>query len=447
MKTTTALAVCMATIVVLLVAPPSLLHAQRAAPGITVHDTLSLAGLQQDAVQHDARSREVALLAAQSALKQADIGATILPAVSAIANAQYQSQVIRIPLTLPSGAAIPSPSHETYDAHVTVQQPIYDPTISARRGVERAQLAASQAGVRTALFALRQNVNDAYFNALLTQQQIAEQRAAIADLDAQRRVAAERVRQGTALASEADLLEAESIRHRQAADQLAASRDASLAIMSDLTGRVVTDASALATPDLGNEVTRVRMALDTLRARPEYERFALDRAVLERQRASLSASGLPRISAFGRAGYGRPGLDPLADSFSHYWLAGVQVDWSPWNWGTTRRDRDALAIQQQIVKSDADAFRQSVERVVTRNLAQIDQLQRTLKDDDAIIALRERILKETGFRFHEGVVTSADYVNRETDLLTAHLDRVSHRVQLAQASAAFLTTLGLDPQP
>ena len=407
-------------------------------------DSLSLAELQSQAVQRDPRARQLDLLASQSALRQQNIGAARLPTVGAIGQAQYQSDVVTLPFQLPGGVSVPAFFHDTYDASLLVQQPLYDRGIGARRGIERAQLAASQASVQASLFTLRQSVNDAYFAALMQQLQSAEQNSAITDLEAQLRVANNRVQHGTALPSEAEMLEAEVLRRRQAVAELVASRDASLAILSDLAGHAVASADALAIPDLSASVARVRSALDTLRTRPEYQQFALSREVLTRQQASLGAADLPRVLAFGRAGYGRPGLNPFARDFDSYWLAGVKVDWSPWNWGTTRREQQALTLQQQMVASDEAAFQKSVRRGVTRSLASIDQLQHTLVDDDTIVALRERILRETRFRFAEGVITSAEYVDRETDLLNARLARVMHNVQLAEARANLLTSLGIE---
>src|SRR6185437_4726949 len=406
-------------------------------------DSLRLDDLQNRAVQHDPRTRQLDLLTSQSALRLQDIDASQLPVISANADGQYQSQVVTLPLRLPNGLSFPVPPHDTYDAHVGAQQPIYDPTVRARRGVERAQLAASQAAVQTSTFALRQNVNDAYFSALLQQAQYAEQESAITDLEARRKVAASRVAQGAALRSETEMLDAELLRRRQAATQLAAGRDAALVVLGDLTGQQIPAADALVLPDLSAAVARVRQDVDTLRARPEYEQFARSRDVLAQQQTSLGAADLPRVSAFGRAGYGRPGLNPLAQAFSNYWLAGVQVEWTPWNWGATRRDREVLELQRQIVATNEAAFDRSVQRSIAREVASIDQLAQTLADDDTIVALRENILRETGFRFSEGVVTSADYVDRETDLLDARLSRATHRVQLAQARANFLTSLGL----
>jgi outer membrane protein TolC len=122
----------------------------------------------------------------------------------------------------------------------------------------------------------------------------------------------------------------------------------------------------------------------------------------------------------------------------------VEVQWSLWNWGTTRRERQALTLQQQIVAADEAAFRTGVRRSIAHDLANIDRLQQTLGDDEAIVALRERILHETTLRFGEGVITSAEYVDRQTDLLNARLAQAAHRVQLEQARAGFLTSLGLE---
>jgi outer membrane protein TolC len=42
----------------------------------------------------------------------------------------------------------------------------------------------------------------------------------------------------------------------------------------------------------------------------------------------------------------------------------------------------------------------------------------------------------------EGVLTAADYVSRQSELLQARFARASHEVELAQARARLLVTLG-----
>ena len=122
----------------------------------------------------------------------------------------------------------------------------------------------------------------------------------------------------------------------------------------------------------------------------------------------------------------------------------MQVQWAPWNWRNSDRDRELLELQQQIVTSDEDAFTAANQRVVDRQLADIDRLTATLRTDDTIITLRERIERETQHRYTEAVVTAAEYVDRTNDVLAARLTRVGHEVELAQARARYLTTVGLE---
>jgi outer membrane protein TolC len=420
---------------------PALLSGQQST---VVQDTLFLGVLQADAVRRDPRGRQVELLASQSALRLRNLQAERLPTLSVLGQTQYQSDVPVMPLEFPGGLRPPIPPKDTYDAYLSGRARLYDPTVSPRRAAERAQLAESQARVHTALYDLRRSVNEAYFGALLLGAQRAELENAVTNLEAQRKVAAERVQGGAALRSEVTMLDAELLRRRQTLADLAASREATLDVLEELTGQTLDGRVVLALPDLSVEVARARAALSELRARPEYEQFARSREVIERQQAVIRAQDLPRVSAYSRAGYGQPGLNPLGTGFDTYWLGGVQVEWMPWRWGTTEREREVLALQQQIVASEEAAFTDAIRRSVIRDLATIDRLEQSLQADAAIIALREQVLRETRLRFNEGVVTSAEYVDRETDLLDARLARVTHSVELAQARARFLTQLGLE---
>lgn len=403
----------------------------------------TLAGLQAEALRRDPRARQIDLLAAQSDLRLRNIAAENLPALTLNGQAQYQSTVAAIPVVLP-GANIPRPPRDTYDASIAARQRIFDPSTGERRNIERAQLAESQARVRSTQFPLRQNVSDAFFQAIHLQSQRHEVETVIADLEAQLRVAGQRVREGAALPGEARMLEAELLRRRQTVSRIDASSNAALEILKDLTGTTIQSAASLAIPDGAAEVDDARRRIGALRSRPEYEQFATARELNARQRAAIRARELPRVAAFARAGYGRPGLNPLASRFDEYWLAGVQLEWNPLRWGTTTRERQVLTLQQQIVDAEQSAFAEAVERATVRDLADIDRLQSALAEDARIVELREAVMRETRARYREGVITSAEYVDRQTDVLAARLGMTSHRIELAEARARFLTTLGLE---
>jgi len=429
-----------------LTAPAVLFGLMVPAQGVAqqARDSLRLGVLHADALRHDPRGQQFALLSAQTTLRLRNLDAERLPALNLNLQGQYLSDVPSFPFQLPGGAAPAVPPNDNYDANLAARQRLYDPTLGPRRGLEQAQLAESQSRVRTSLYTLKQNVNDAFFTALLLQAQRAELETGITDLEAHLRAARDRVQLGSALASEAATLEAELLRRRQSIADVTASRDAALAVLGDLTGRALTPEQALELPDLSTEVAQARGNLGDLRVRPEYEQFARTRDVLGQRQTLVDAQERPRVFTFARAGYGRPGLNPLATEFDEYWLAGVQIEWSPWRWGTTQREREEVAIQQRIVATEEAAFTASIRRGIANDLAAIDRLERSLQSDDEIIALRERILREARLRFDENVITSAELVDRETDVLAARLARATHRVELGRSRARFLTLIGLE---
>jgi outer membrane protein TolC len=155
------------------------LAAQAGAP--SARDSLRLGELQAAALRLDPRQRQLALQAQATALRLANIDAEARPMLSVNGQAQYQSQVTSISVPIPS-VSIPSPPHDTYDAHLGAQQSIFDPTRSARRTAERAQLDETQAQVRTTVFGLRQEVEEAFFSAALLEQRRAAIDAATVDL-------------------------------------------------------------------------------------------------------------------------------------------------------------------------------------------------------------------------------------------------------------------------
>lgn len=403
-------------------------------------DTLRLPELQAAARQNDPRQRQSALYRAITERRLRNIGAERFPSLSTEGMGQYQSIVTQIPTAVP-GAIPPQLPHDTYDARLVAQQRLYDPTLGARREVERAQLAESEARVEVSTYAIRGEVDDAFFTAELMQARSGELGAVIADLEAQLRVAQSRVREGSALPSEAALLEAELLRRRQDQQELAVQRGAALAVLSTLTGRSIRLDDTLALPDLASVVAGARGADE--RTRPEYEQFARMRERLAAQSMVLDAQTKPRVVAYGRSGIGKPGLNVLNTGFQGYWLAGVQVQWAPWTWGVTDRDREALAIQQDIVAADEAAFAAANRRAVERQLADVARLESALRTDAEIIVLRERIERETRRRFQEAVVTAAEYVDRRNDVLAARMARATHEVELAQARARYLTTIGV----
>lgn len=416
------------------------LHSQTAGRS---SDTVYLDALQRAAETTDRRAAQIEMLSAQSALRLQTIRNERLPSLNGSATAQYLSDVASVSSVfggaLPGGIQVPTPYHDQYDASVTARAPLFDATRTKRVAVENAQNAESAARIRAALWQQRQQVNDAFFAVQLYDVQMKSIDAAVTDLSARRTAAQQRVDAGAALPSEVLLLDAELLRRNQSRNELSVQRDSTRSVLVALVG---SDIPANATLGVRGEENLATTEAVPAHARPEYLQFARSRELINTRSAELTARDLPRVSAFGRVGYGRPGLNPLGRSFDAYWNAGLQLEWSPFNYGRTKRDLQSQQLQAQIVSTEEDNFTESLKRATITQRGQITALQQSLPMDDSIVALRERVLRETRLRFDEGEVTSADYIARLTELTAAQLDRDARRVRLSEARARYLTTIG-----
>lgn len=402
-------------------------------------DTLYLDALQHAAESSDARATQLGVLARQSALRVQNIKSEVKPSIGAAASAQYVSDVANVGLSLPNGFKIPTPFNEQYDSYLTAREPLFDATRVQRANVESAQLAESEARVHAALYQQRQQVNDAFFAITLADAQMRAIENAVADLTARRANADTRVNAGTSLPSETLLIDAELAKRNQSLRELRTQRDAARQVLASLVGQAISETAVLAT----RQSTELPAPMpESFRARPEFTQFDRARLSIDARRRATASQDLPRLSLVGRAGYGRPGLNALGRSFDTYYTAGVQLEWTAFNWGRSRRELEAQQLQREMVAADETSFSESLRRAATTQLAQIRALEQSLADDDTIVALREHVLRETRLRFDEGDVTSADYIARLTESTSAQLDRDTRRVRLSEAKARYLTTIG-----
>jgi outer membrane protein TolC len=411
------------------------------ATSLAAQDSLRLGVLHADATRLDPRAQQVALNDAASRVRLASIRADALPAIGVEGRGQYQSEVTRFPGG-GAGFTPPTPPHDTYDAYLTARQSLFDPTLAPRRAVERAQLGETQAQLRTSLYALRAEVNDAFFTAAAQQERIAAIDVTLADLSARLREASQRFALGAALPGDTAAIAATIAQRHQDRLRAGGDRAAALARLSLLTGHTFRADAALVVPDL-----RAMLAASVAaqgRGRPEYAQFDATRERLAIQERATSAQLQPRLSAFGRAGYGKPGLNALGQDFQPYWLGGVQLQWAPWNWGSTSRERELLRVQREVVATNEAAFTASMRRHLEQTLATMARLDSALALDDRVVALRELVEREAAAKLRESAITAAEYVDRNQELLAARVARAQRKVELAASQAAYLTLLGIE---
>ena len=410
----------------------------------SAQDTLRVERLQDAALQNDPRTAQRALLREATDLRLQVIGADRLPQVTFNGQATHQSDVTRPTFGVP-GLTVPEFPRDRWQATLDVEQRLYDGgDVARRRELEEARHAESEAALQVSLYQLRSDVNSAFFSAFLFEKRADEYQALMGDLDARLKAVRARVEAGTALGRDAAEIEAERVRAELQRDEARASRRAALATLADLAGRPIDTTSVLALSESEPEREYPGLAAAAmLRRRPEFEQFQRSRLRLDKEIAYAGTENRPRVYAFGQAGLGLPGLDQFRTSSDAFWQAGLKVEWKPWTWRSAGRTAATYRLQQQIVATEEQALGRQLARNVLTDLEDIGRLKAALADDERIVSLRTEVERQARAQFDEGAITTPDYVEARTDIVEARLTLERHRVELAQARARYLTTLGL----
>ena len=431
---------------------PLLAIALLASPALA-QDTLRLPDLQRAAVERDPRFQQLEIQRARTAVLLRDLSASRLPQLGIGGDGSYQSEVAALPIALP-GVSVPRPPKLRVDVALATDLLLYDGgAVQAQRAAELAQLETARAEIAATLHPVRTEVSSAYFDALLLQERLRETAALLQELNARLDLVRSQWQAGAALAGDTAALRVEVLRAQQQRDELASRRRTALAVLGELSGRTIDDATVLALPPADDEIELPDAAATAgagqpplPRLHPQYAVFDAEREALRRQAMVIDAAARPQASAFGQLAYGRPGLQQFTDQLHEYWTAGVRVRWRPWDWGANRRQHELLRLQEQLLESREATFTGRLQRQLEAPLQSIDRLRGALVTDEQIITLREQIVRQARAQFDERAITAAGYVNALTDLEAARVARVAHRVELARARADYLATLGLEPR-
>ncbi|HUF07887.1 MAG TPA: TolC family protein [Rhodothermales bacterium] len=401
-------------------------------------DTLDLDLCYREAVARYPLRGEIDL---QSRVEDSRISAlqsNYLPQLTLRGDATYQSEVPDF-ADFPAAFAPPVISHDQYHITLGAEQLIYDGgRIASEKAVAAAEAAEARQQVEVSLYELRDRVNQAYFGALLLQARLSTLAALHDDIRARLEIVDAQVTNGVLLQSNADVLRVELIAVEQQQIGSEKQRLASLGVLGGLIGQDLDPSTHLQVPAR----TSSGAASDAAR-RPEYTLFSRAKSTLASRIGQTARSNYPNVAAFGDASYGRiPGLNMFENDLTPYYAFGLRMSWKLWDWKSNQRRHQALRLQQEIVDVREATFAKNIDLALQRQVRDVERLEELIQRDDEIIALRKRIVEQTESQLENGVITATEYLLERNAAYRAELTREQHAIQLAQAHAQILTTIG-----
>ena len=359
-------------------------------------------------------------------LKNENNATGYLPQVNLSGQATYQSDVTKIGISLPN-MKIPTVDKDQYKFYLDLKQTIWDGGLSkAKELLNNAENAGNLQQTEVELYQVKEKVNQFYFTSFLIQENLKILDKKTETLNERKKILESAVNNGMVLSADLDQLLAELIKTEQTVIELKSNKETVLYGLSILTGKTTEQFANLSLPV---EPADLNMPLK----RPEMDLFSKQNELLSANSDLIQKQRNPKLFGFGQAGYGKPGLNMLNNSFDTYYMVGLGFSWNVLDWKTTSRQKQIIKLQQDMVQTKQDAFVRNIDLATDQQNKQIKQIGELLKTDQQLITVRERITKTSASKLENGTITTADYIQDLNAETTARLMLETHKIQLKEA--------------
>jgi len=348
-----------------------------------------------------------------------------LPQLSLSARATYQSQVTKLPITLP-GVVIPELTKDQYQAVLEASQLIWDGgVISAQNKITNAGTEVEKKKLEVDLFSINERVNQLYFGILLLTEQLKQN----AILQNELQTNYDRInafkQNGIANQTDLDALKVEQLNADQRESELKSTRKSYCLVLSAMTGLKIDENTALTKPEIN-----LTVLTDTIVRRPELALFDAQNNMYESQKALLNAGNLPKIGAFIQGGYGKPGLNMLTNAFSDFYIGGIRLSWNLSGFYSQKNNLNKIETNKKAVNIQKETFLFNTDLKNKQQKAEIEKLQSSVNNDDEIIRLHGNIKKAASAKVDNGTLTVTDLIREINAESQAKQLKSLHEIQL-----------------
>ena len=378
--------------------------------------------------------KKYGLLESASELSLEEINRGWWPRLGLSAQANVQNIVPAFPdilrnMLAQNGFELKGMGKLQYKVAAELNQTIWDGGASkAQRAIERASLAESKAALDVELYAIRGQVESIYFGILLLQEQMKQTESTVELLSSNLQRLESMIRNGTAMQSDADMVEAQRLTLKQtlaeARNAIKGYRDVlSVYIGEDLNDRnlICPDAEMPESPDSKRpELTLFDRKIDSNAARLK----------------AIDASVMPHIGFFTQAYYGYPGYNYFESmtnrNLSFNIMAGVRVSWNVESLYTKDTKRRNLTLSSDMVNADREKFLFNSHLQSARENSEIEAIRDVMKEDSRIVELRQSVRRSAESQLRNGIIDATALLSKINDENQARLNSAYHNIQLIQ---------------
>lgn len=376
-------------------------------------------------------AKQTQLLQEKSSLDIDVLNKGKLPKIDLNAQATYQNQVTVVPSPL-----VDPINKDQYRATLDVNQLIYNGgTIDANAKLKEAQTKTQQQQVEVNLYQIKTKINQLYFSILLLQERKAILISKQEQLLSKIKEVQTGIKFGAILPASEKVLEAENLKIKQLLTEIQFDKKKMLDNLSTFIYTPLNENVSLQKPNIAADLTKDNN-------RPELKLFDLQNEQIEVSKEVISKNNLPKINAFGLAGYGNPGLNMVYNSFEPIFMVGLRANWNVFDWNKSKTEKQVLSISKDIVTSEKETFLLNNNLQLQEMENEIKKTEEVILTDKEIIDIREYVVKSSDSQLRNGVITSSDYLVELTNLYEAKINQKVHEIQLDLAKANYQVVKG-----
>lgn len=358
-----------------------------------------------------------------------------LPQVAILGQASYQSDVTKIPFSMPN-TEIPTISKDQYRVQGELVQPVTDifTTIKHRKEIVKSEADTEIGRTDVEMRKIKERINQLYFGVLLIDAQITQVEIMKKDIQAALDKTNVAISNGVALKSNGDLLMAELLKAEQRVIEMNAHRKGFTEMLSLFINKDVNKDTYFEKPLETGIISGIN--------RPELRVLESQKRTLHTKGKLLDTGIMPRLNLFAQGGYGKPALNMLSNDFDFYYVGGIRLTWNISNFYTHKKEKRIISNHINSIDTQMDTFIFNLKLDVARQNSEIEKLYQIIEKDHEIIKLRENIRVSAQNQLEYGTVTTNDYLTYINAEDQAKQNLIYHEIKRLAANYDLKTTVG-----
>ncbi|MCK4920001.1 MAG: TolC family protein [Bacteroidales bacterium] len=395
---------------------------------IIAQEDLNLEKCLQAAVENHPRAGDKELMESISGNNILNVNSKWKPEVNLNGQFTYQSDVIDIGDMAIVG--FPLAPQDQYKLYFDLKQTFYDGgRIKQQKVIEEISMKSGLKQLESEIETVKADVIEMYYNILQLQEGIDIQSLMMTLLEEKEAIIFTGIENGVMMESDLSLLEIEILQIEQEKRSSELQKNAIIYVLSGKCNLEMNENTVFTQSNLAFKVSELN--------RRELEFFQSQKELLDATMVIKEKNRLPVLYGFGQLGYGNPGLNMLSDEFDTYYYVGAGLKWNLWDWKDTRREKENLVYQNNLIDNKKLEFEQNVRDALINQQSVIQSHEENITSLKILLEKRMGIVKTYESQLREGTIKTIDYLSVVNEEKIARIKLLNENISLQKAIAKY----------